>query len=86
MDAASKLGWFVAGLIVGGSIGVIGMWLAYGAGRLLQGLEDDAEDETGDYGIELEAALDADADTEKPSREEPGYIRRLNEAKRREQL
>ena len=72
MDAASKLGWFVSGLIVGGVLGVVGMWLAYDAGRLIHGLKDDAQARE-----EIEEAA--------PKREQPDYIKRLNEAKERKQ-
>lgn len=72
MDAASKLGWLVSGLIVGGVLGVVGMWLAYDAGRLIQGLKDDAQARE-----EIEEAA--------PKREQPDYIKRLNEAKERKQ-
>lgn len=76
MDAASKLGYFVAGLLVGGSLGVLGMWLAYDAGRLIQGIKDDAQND------EADAEASNVREVEKPKREEPGYIRRLKEEER----
>lgn len=72
MDTASKIGYFVAGLLVGGAVGSIGMWLAYDAGRLIQGLKDDAQ-------------AREEIDEAAPKREQPDYIKRLNEAKERKQ-
>ena len=78
MDTASKIGYFVAGLIAGGVVGVVGMWLAYDAGQLVEGLKSDSKKE---YEIEVPTELDA----EEQKRKEPGYIKRLNEEARKEQ-